>query len=106
MVSASLMPAGEANRFPPRLWPSAPDPRALRAPLTGRLNLGRAALNSLLIAGATTVDLGAVQLDGRLCLRQARVPRPRPALPLLVAALVIPGQVAMLPLFLMLKEMG
>jgi len=105
MVSLSLMPAGEATALPPRLLPSPPT-LANYAELFSRLPLARALLNSVLLASAATV-LGLVSnsLAG-YAFAKLRF-RGRDALARgMLAALVIPGQVAMLPLFLMTKQMG
>ena len=48
MLSASLMPAGEANSYPPRLWPSAITFEHYAALFT-RLDLARYLLNLSLI---------------------------------------------------------
>ena len=105
MVSVSLMPAGEATASPPRLLPSAPTLAHYEA-LFSRLPLARAFANSLLLASAATVlgllsnslagyAFAKLRFRGRDALSRA-----------LLAALVIPGQVAMLPLFLLVKELG
>ena len=105
MVAASFMPTGEASSLPPRLWPSAPTLAQYRL-LFARLDLARAALNSMLVATLATVlavlfNSMAGYSFAKLAFRgRDRVYR------LLVAALVIPGQIAMLPLFLMLKQLG
>ena len=53
MVAASLMPAGEAQSFPPRFWPSRIT-FVHYEELFERLNLARYFANSLLIAGTVT----------------------------------------------------
>jgi multiple sugar transport system permease protein len=105
MVAASFMPTGEASCLPPRLWPSAPTVEQYRA-LIERLDLARAARNSLVVATLATVL--AVLLNSMAGYAFAKLAfRGRDRLyRLMVAALVIPGQVGMLPLFLMLKELG
>ena len=60
MVSASLMPSGEASAVPPRWIPSAPTLAHYRE-LFARLDLARAFLNSLAIA--TTVTAVSVTLN-------------------------------------------
>lgn len=105
MVSASLMPTGEASMVPPRWLPSAPTLAHYRD-LVARLDVARAFLNSLLIA--TTVTVVSVTLNalaGYGFARFAFAGRDR-IFRVLLAALVIPGQLGMLPLFLMLREMG
>ncbi|HSN67969.1 MAG TPA: hypothetical protein VLV48_01905, partial [Thermoanaerobaculia bacterium] len=54
MVAASFMPRGEAAMFPPRLLPSAPT-LAHYGELFTRLNLGRAFLNSAIVASLSTL---------------------------------------------------
>jgi multiple sugar transport system permease protein len=105
MVSASFMPAGEASAVPPRLLPSAPTLAHYRTLLV-RLDLARHALNSLGIAAAVT--LIALALNSMAGWAFAKLPfagRER-LFRVLLAALVVPAQVAMLPLFLELRAMG
>lgn len=105
MVSASFMPQGEANAFPPHLLPSAPTLAHYRALFT-RLDLGRNLVNSTLAAtGVTVLSLFFNALAGYAFAKLRFRGRDR-VFSLLVAALVIPGQVVMLPLFLLLRSMG
>ena len=61
MVSASLMPTGEANSFPPRLLPSAPT-LAHYAAVFQRLELGRYLVNSSIVAlSGTALALSLIQ---------------------------------------------
>jgi multiple sugar transport system permease protein len=105
MLVASFMPTGEASSLPPRLWPSVPTFDQYHA-LFARLDLARAAANSLLVASLSTGF--AVLLNSMAGYAFAKLDfRGRDRLfQLLVAALVIPGQIAMLPLFLLLKQLG
>ena len=105
MVSASFMPSGEANTFPPRLLPSAPT-LAHYADLFTRLNLGRQFANSLLVAAASTLISLIVNSMAGYAFAKLRFGGRERVFQVLLAALVIPGQVGMLPLFLMLKGMG
>jgi multiple sugar transport system permease protein len=105
MLSASLMPTGEATAIPPRLVPSAPTLDHYRTLFT-RLDLGRALLNS---AGlATVVTAVALVINSLAGYAFAKLPfRGRDRLfSVLLAALVVPAQVTMLPLFLELKALG
>ncbi len=105
MVSVSFMPAGEATGLPPRLLPSEPTLDHYRALFT-RLHLARALANSALLAAAVTaVSLVVNALAGYAFARLPFAGRDR-LFRILLATLVVPGQVGMLPLFLMLKEMG
>jgi multiple sugar transport system permease protein len=105
MVSASFAPAGEATAHPGRLLPGTVTLAHYRALFT-RLSLGHYVVNSTLIAGAVTfVSLALNSMAGYAFAKFRFAGRDR-LFRLLLAALVIPGQVGMLPLFLLLKEMG
>jgi multiple sugar transport system permease protein len=105
MLAASFMRPGEASSFPPPLWPAEPTLMHYRALLaTG--GLGRQFVNSLGLALATTaVSVSFNTLAGYAFAKLHFAGRDK-LFAALIAALVIPGQVAMLPLFLMLKGMG
>ena len=105
MVSASFMPTGEAAAFPPRLVPSDPTLDHYRDLFT-RLNLGRYALNSALLATVVTVLSTAVNAAAGYAFAKFQFKGRDGLFRTLLAALVVPAQVAMLPLFLLLKEMG
>jgi multiple sugar transport system permease protein len=105
MLAASFMRAGEASSFPPPLLPTEPTLAHYRALLSGG-GLGRQFLNSLgLAVTATLLSTTFNTLAGYAFAKLHFAGRDR-LFALLIAALVIPGQVAMLPLFLMLKGMG
>ncbi len=105
MVSASFMPAGEANELPPRLLPSAPT-LAHYAVLFMRLDLARHLLNSLMVAvGSTVLSVLLNGMAGYAFAKLRFAGRDR-LFATLLAGLVIPAQVGMLPLFLMLKGLG
>ena len=105
MVSASLMPAGQATALPPRLVPTAVTFEHYGELFT-RLHLARHVVNSTLLAGAVTLISLLFNSMAGYAFAKLRF-RGRDALfRILLAALVIPGQVSMLPLFLMLKGMG
>jgi multiple sugar transport system permease protein len=105
MLSASFMASGEASRYPPPLLPSTPTLDHYAA-LFSRLNLARYAFNSALIAGAVTlISLFLNSMAGYAFAKLRFRGRDR-IFKALLAALVIPVQVTMLPLFLMMKEMG
>jgi multiple sugar transport system permease protein len=105
MLSASLMPAGEATAFGHHLLPSTVTFEHYRALFT-RLNLARDAANSALLAAAVTlVSLALNSMAGYAFAKFRFAGRDR-IFRILLATLVVPGQVAMLPLFLMLRELG
>jgi multiple sugar transport system permease protein len=105
MVSASLMPTGEASTYPPRLLPSALTLHHYRDLFT-RMNIGRSFFNSTLIAlSVTAVSLLLNSMAGYAFAKLRFRGRDR-LFGFLLAALVIPTQIGMLPLFLMLKSAG
>lgn len=105
MVSASLMPTGEASSYPPRLFPRAVTLEHYRTLFT-RLKLGRYIVNSAFIATVVTgVSLLVNSMAGYAFAKLRFRGRDR-IFRLLSAGLVLPVQVAMLPLFLLLKELG
>ena len=105
MLAASLMPAGEANSVPPRLWPSTVTFEHYAALFT-RLDLGRYILNSALLAGAVTVIALFINSMAGYAFAKFRFRHRDRLFQGLLAAMVIPAQVAMLPLFLLLKQFG
>jgi len=105
MLSASLMPTGEASAFPPPILPSSFTLEHYAA-LFQRLNLGRYFLNSLLIASLVTgISLLFNSMAG-YAFAKFRFPGRTALFRFLIGALVIPVQVAMLPLFLLMKQLG
>lgn len=105
MFSASVMPQGEATKFPPRLIPSHVTFEHYQTLFTS-LNLGRAFLNSLIVAVVgTLLSLLFNSMAGYAYAKLRFRGRDR-LFTMMVAALGIPAQVAMLPLFLLLKSMG
>jgi len=105
MVGVSLMPSGEAMSLPPRLLPSAPTLEHYRT-LLERLDLVRYLASSATVAlGATLFSVTFNSMAG-YALAKLRFAGHRPLERVLLAALVVPGQIGMLPLFLMLREMG
>jgi multiple sugar transport system permease protein len=105
MVSASLMPAGQASAIPPALFPVRPTLAHYRT-LFGRLSMGRAFANSVGIAGAVTLLSLALNAHAGYALAKLRFRGKGPLFSVLLAGMVVPGQVAMLPLFLLLRALG
>jgi multiple sugar transport system permease protein len=105
MVSASLMPTGAANSSPPHFLPPSLTLEHYRT-LFSRLNLGRYLLNSTVVAVTVTgLSLLVNSLAGYAFAKLRFKGRDR-AFKILLTGLVIPVQVAMLPLFLLLRELG
>lgn len=105
MVSASLMPTGEASTFPPHFFPTAVTFEHYVALFT-RLSLGKYLFNSALIAIIVTGASLAINSMAGYAFAKLRFRGRDRVFRLLSAGLVLPTQVAMLPLFLLLKNMG
>jgi len=104
MVSASFMPTGEATLYPPPLLPSAPTLVHYRD-LFSRLAFGRTFMNSMIVTcGVTFISLVLNSMAG-YAFAKLRWPGRDRLFALLVAAMAIPLQVGMLPLFLFPKNM-
>ena len=105
MLSVSFMPPGAASTLPPPLLPRAPTLANYRE-LFERAGVLQHLINSLLVASAVT--LGSLLFNTMAGYAFAKLPFAgrEPLFKTLLGALVIPGQVAMMPLFLLLKQMG
>jgi multiple sugar transport system permease protein len=105
MVSASFMPTGAANNTPPRLLPADPTLEHYRTLFT-RLDLGRYLLNSTIIAGTVTVLSLLINSMAGYAFAKLRFRGRERVFRVLLTGLVIPVQVSMLPLFLLMRELG
>jgi multiple sugar transport system permease protein len=105
MVSASLMPAGQASTYPPRLFPREVTFEHYAALFT-RLDLGRALFNSAVIAVTVTAISILINAMAGYAFAKLRFRGRDRLFRVLAAGLVIPVQVTMLPLFLLLKQLG
>ncbi len=115
MVNVSLMPKGSAATFPPPFWPAHPSLANYRELLfaeRGATNgptsykMLPAVANSALIAMAATFLGLALTVPAGYAFAKLRFTGRARLLQMLLALAVIPTQVAMLPLFLMLKWVG
>jgi len=105
MVSVSFMPAGASSTIPTPVLPATVTLGNYRQ-LFGNVGMGRYLLNSLAIAVLATIISVSFNVMAGYAFAKLRF-RGRDAIfKVLLGALVIPGQVAMLPLFLMLKPLG
>lgn len=105
MAMASVMPAGEASAYPMSWVPSALSLEHYRA-LFSRLEVVRYIANSALIAGAVTLISLVVNSMAGYAFAKLSFPGRERVFRGLVATLVVPGQVTMLPLFMLLKYLG
>ncbi len=105
MVSVSFMPMGEASGFPPPLLPSTVTLDNYRE-LFARTGIGRAFANSLLVSLGITLGSLAINTAAGYAFAKLRFRGRDRLFQMLLAALVVPAQVAMLPLFLLMKQLG
>jgi multiple sugar transport system permease protein len=105
MVSASFMAPGEASTFPPPMLPRSATWANYRL-LFAEHGIVRQAANSLLISVLATVLSLLFNLTAGYAFAKLRFRGRDRVFRLLMGALVVPAQVTMMPLFLMLKEMG
>jgi multiple sugar transport system permease protein len=105
MVSVSFMQAGAASTLPPPLLPAAPTLANYREVFV-RAGMVRSLMHSVFLAGAVTLcSLAFNTMAGYAFAKLEFAGRER-LFKTLIGALLIPGQVAMMPLFLLLKQMG
>jgi multiple sugar transport system permease protein len=105
MLSVSFMAPGEASSLPPPLLPAHPAMDNYRE-LFVHAGMGRYLLNSVAVSGAITALSLAFNLMAGYAFAKLRFAGRERLFQALIGALVIPAQVAMLPLFLLLKYIG
>ena len=105
MLSVSFMQTGEAGHFPPPLLPSAPTLDNYRQ-LFVRAGMGRYLLNSFIVSTSVMLLSLLFNTMAGYAFAKLRFKGRDRTFRALLAALVIPAQVAMMPLFLLLKQMG
>lgn len=105
MLSVSFMQPGESNSLPPPLLPAHPT-LANYQQLLAQTGILRYFFNSLVVATGVTVSSLLFNLMAGYAFAKLKFAGRERLFQTLLAALVIPGQVAMMPLFLMLKTMG
>ena len=114
MVTVSFMPRGDSSNFPPPFWPRRWTWENYHELLARRLIDGGwfdyrivpALENSLWVAAVSTALGLALTVPAGYAFAKLRFRGRERLLQLLVASLVVPGQVAMLPLFLLFRELG
>ena len=105
MLSVSLMTAGEANTYPPPILPSHPTLANYRELFAGA-GMGTYLANSVFLAIAVTASSLVFNVAAGYAFAKLRFIGRERIFKLLLGALVIPSQVAMVPLFLLLKHLG
>jgi multiple sugar transport system permease protein len=105
MLSVSLMQPGEASSYPPPVLPHAPT-LANYEQLFAQAGMGRRFANSLLLAVLATCLSLSFNVTAGYAFAKLQFRGRERVFRALLGALIIPGQVAMIPLFLMLKYLG
>jgi multiple sugar transport system permease protein len=105
MLSVSLMSPGESSTFPPPLWPSRATLANYRELFT-HAGLGRYLLNSVVLTAGVTLGSLLFNVAAGYAFAKLRFAGRDRIFKLLLGALVIPSQVAMVPLFLLLRHLG
>jgi multiple sugar transport system permease protein len=105
MVSASMMAPGEASLQPPPVLPAHPTLEHYAALLT-RMNLARSFLNSAAITVLATVLSVLINAAAGYALAKLAFPGRERLFRIIASVLVVPAQVGMLPLFLLIRELG
>jgi multiple sugar transport system permease protein len=101
----SFMPTGAASTYPPPLFPAEPTLDNYRE-LFSKHTAGRYMLNSALIATIATLISLVFNTMAGYAFAKLRFPGRERIFRGLLGALVIPSQVAMIPLFALVKELG
>jgi multiple sugar transport system permease protein len=105
MLSVSLMLPGEASTSPPPLMPSRPTLDNYRE-LFAHAGMGRYLVNSAVVTAAVTLGSLLFNVAAGYAFAKLRFAGRDRIFKVLLGALVIPSQVAMVPLFLLLKHLG
>ena len=105
MLSVSLMSPGDASVFPPPLLPARVTLGNYRE-LFAQAGMGRYLLNSVVLTATVTLVSLLVNVAAGYGFAKLRFAGRDRIFRVLLSALVIPSQVAMVPLFLLLKHLG
>jgi multiple sugar transport system permease protein len=105
MLSVSLMAPGEAASFPPPLLPRDATLANYRE-LFAHGGMARYLANSAVLTVAVTLISLTINVAAGYAFAKLRFAGRDRIFKVLLAALVIPAQVAMVPLFLLLKQLG
>ncbi|HMO87150.1 MAG TPA: carbohydrate ABC transporter permease, partial [Lacipirellulaceae bacterium] len=105
MAMAALMERGEAQTYPPPWVPVRPTLDNFRQ-LFSRLHVARYLLNSVIVSTAITASALVLNAMAGYAFAKLAFRGRQRIMQLLLAALVVPLQVGMLPLFLLLKQLG
>lgn len=105
MVSVALMPTGASSSYPPPLLPARPTFIHFHQ-LFAQQHMGRYFLNSLIVATCATLLALILNAMAGYAFAKLRFRGRDTVYAVLLAGLLIPAQVTMIPLFGLLKVMG
>jgi multiple sugar transport system permease protein len=104
MVAASFMPAGQATTYPPHFIPRPATLENYRILFT-RLDVARNVMNSVIVSFAATGLSTIINAMAGYAFAKFRFRGRDPLFRTMLAGLVIPAQVGMLPLFVIMKQL-
>ncbi len=105
MISVSFMAAGEASTFPPPLLPKHPQISAYHE-LFSSSGLWKYLFNSIFLAISATILSLTFNVTAGYAFAKLKFKGREAMFQTLLAAMVVPAQVGMMPLFLLLKTFG
>ncbi|MFH8408591.1 carbohydrate ABC transporter permease [Streptomyces sp. NPDC018019] len=105
LLLSSVMTNAEINRFPPSLWPSGIDLGGYDYVL-GNAMFPRWFANSSIVAGTAVLSNLVLGSLGGYAFARMRFAGSRLLLGLMLATMVIPFQLTMIPTFLVMKNLG
>lgn len=105
LLLSSVMSDAEINRFPPALWPSGVDLSGYRYVL-GNAMFPRWFANSLVVSGVAVVSNLVFGSLGGYAFARMRFAGSRLMLGLMLATMIVPFQLTMIPTFLVMKRLG
>jgi multiple sugar transport system permease protein len=104
MVAASFMPAGQATTYPPQFIPRPATLENYRILFT-RLDVARNVMNSVIVSVTATGLSSIINAMAGYAFAKFRFRGRDPLFRTMLAGLVIPAQVGMLPLFVIMKQL-
>lgn len=105
-VSQSFMTNQEVNRWPPKIFPTAPTVESYNTVLTQQdVRLDLWLRNSLLAAAGYTLAVLVICTPAAYAFARLRFPGNRLLFAILLVTIMIPGQVTLIPNFLLMRDL-
>jgi len=105
MIATSFKPSGEIFQIPPRLLPSAPTIEHYVTVVTGS-SMGRAFMNSLLVAGLVTLITMTISLSTGYALARIRFRGANALSVYMLVGQLLPITIFLLPLYRIVNSLG